>query len=340
MMKRTILAAMLCSAAGMAAAENLVVAGFGGNIQDDLMKTLWQPAAEAAGIQLTSQTHDGLAAVRVQVQSGNPGIDVVHLGAEDCALGEVENLFEPLDYGIIDAKGVPEKQKGKDWVGINSYSVVLAWRKDKFGDNPPQSWADFWDVEKFPGRRAHGVYPQEMFEIALMSDGVRKEDMYPLDSSRAIERLTQIQPDINVWWTSGAQSAQLLADGEVDMEAIWSSRVVGIINNGAPVDFTYQDAVLGTGCLAIVKGSKHLEAAQKFVAGSVSPEIQARIPEMMPYYSPPNKEAYALSKADPSVLAASNTSPDNAARQLSLDFGWWSQNMAEMVEEYRMLIGQ
>lgn len=339
-MKTTIFAVLLCSAAGMAAAEDLVIAGFGGNVQADLMKTLWEPAAQQAGVNLTEQTHDGLAAVRVQVQSGNPGIDVVHLGAEDCARGQVENLFEPLDYNIINAKGVSDKQKGKDWVGINSYSVVLAWRKDKFGDNPPKNWADFWDIEKFPGRRALSVYPQEMFEIALMSDGVAKNDMYPLDSARAIKRLAQIQPDINVWWTSGAQSAQLIADGEVDMEAIWSSRVVGVIKNGAPVDFTYQDAVLGTGCLAIVKGTKNLDAAQKFVAGSVSPEIQARIPEMMPYYSPPNTEAYALSKADPEVLATSNASKENAAKQVLLDFDWWSENMSDMVEEYRMLIGQ
>lgn len=325
---------------GAVLAEDIIVAGFGGNVQEDLAKTLWTPAAEALGATLLQQSHDGLGAIRVQVQSGNPGWDVVHLGAEDCAAGAREGLFEPLDYNVIDAAGVPAGQKADNWVGINSYSVVLAWRKDKYGDKHPTNWADFWNTTDFPGRRALSVYPQEMFEIASMADGVAKDAMYPLDYARALASLEKIKPEISVWWTTGAQSAQLLADGEVDMEAIWSSRVVGVIKNGAPVEFTYQDAVLGTGCLAILKGTKKLELAEKFVGQSVSPALQARIPELMPYYSPTNVDAYALAKVSPEVLAESNATPENAAKQVALDFDWWAENMADMVEEYRVLIGQ
>lgn len=331
---------MACLLSGTAMAQSIIVSGLGGKVQEDLAKTLWAPAAEALGAKLLQQSHDGLGAIRVQVQSGNPGWDVVHLGAEDCATGQQEGLFEPIDYTVVKAEGVPGRQKGASWVGINSYSVVLAWRTDKYGDNPPRNWADFWNTKDFPGRRSLSVYPFEMFEIALMADGVAKDAMYPLDYKRALAALERIKPDISVWWTTGAQSAQLIADGEVDMEAIWSSRVVGVIENGAPVGFTYQDAVLGTGCLAILKGTKNPALAQKFVALSVSPEVQARIPELMPYYSPTNRDAYALSKAGPETLAQSNASPENAAKQVSLDFTWWAGNMTDMVEEYRMLIGQ
>src|ERR687894_107636 len=65
------------------AADTLTIAGFGGNLQADLRKTIWQPAAEVAGVDLREETHDGLAAVRVQVQSGSPTWDVVHLGADE-----------------------------------------------------------------------------------------------------------------------------------------------------------------------------------------------------------------------------------------------------------------
>jgi spermidine/putrescine-binding protein len=30
----------------------------------------------------------------------------------------------------------------------------MAWQTDKYKDNPPQNWADFWNVDKFPGARA------------------------------------------------------------------------------------------------------------------------------------------------------------------------------------------
>lgn len=341
-MKKMVMAAGLVSMAfvGGAQAEELTVAGFGGKVQEDLASTLWLPAAEANGITLRQETHDGTAGVRVQVQSGNPGWDVVHLGADQCAVGAKEGLYEPLDYSVISTDGVPAAAHGDNWIGINSYSVVLAYRTDKFGDNPPKNWADFWNVDAYPGRRALGVYPQEMMEIALMADGVEKDALYPLDVDRALESLEKIQPHIDVWWTSGAQSAQLIADGEVDMLAIWGSRVTGVINNGAPVEYTYQDGILGNGCLAILKGSKHVAAAQKFIASVISPEMQARIPELMPYYGPTNQKAFDHANVSDEVLKASNTSPENAGKQVVIDVTWWADHASEVQEDYKMMMVQ
>lgn len=341
-MQKTILAAGLISIAalGAAQAQEITIAGFGGKVQEDLGKTLWQPAADQVGLTLRQESHDGLAGVRVQIQSGSPSWDLVHLGGDECAVGAKEGLFEPLDFTTIDASGVPDGAKGDAWIGINSYSVVLAWRTDTYGDNPPRDWKDFWDVEKFPGRRSLGSIPQETMEIALLADGVAKADLYPLDVQRALGSLSKIQPDIDVWWTSGAQSAQLLADGEVDMLAIWGSRVAGVIADGAPVAYTYDDGIIGVGCLAVLKGAPHAAEAQKFIAAVVSPELQARIPEMMPYYGPTNVKAFALSKAPAEVLAESNTAPENAARQVPINAGWWADNAAEVQEEFRMTVVQ
>lgn len=339
-MKRnaSMIAVALACAAGTASAQELTIAGFGGKVQEDLASTLWMPAAEAAGITLRQESHDGMAGVRVQVQSGNPGWDIVHMGADQCAVGEKAGIFEPLDYDVIDAAGVPDAAKGNNWIGINSYSVVLAYNTEKYGDTPPQNWADFWNTEDFPGRRSLGVYPQEMMEIALLADGVAKEDLYPLDTDRAFDALARIQPSIDVWWTSGAQSAQLVADGEVDMLAIWGSRVTGVIDNGAPVAFTYEQGILGNGCLAVLKGSDNVEAAQAFIAGVVAPETQARIPEMMPYYGPTNQMAFEVGNFSEEVLAASNTAPDNAEKQVIIDVTWWADNAPMVQEDYKMMM--
>ncbi|MBW6417035.1 ABC transporter substrate-binding protein [Celeribacter sp. PS-C1] len=334
----SMLALGLVFATSAVSAQELTIAGFGGKVQEDLSRTLWQPAAEAAGLTLRQESHDGMAGVRVQVQSGNPGWDIVHMGADQCAVGEKAGIFEPLDYNVIDASGVPDEAKGDNWIGINSYSVVLAYNTEKYGDNPPQSWSDFWDTETFPGRRSLGVYPQEMMEIALMADGVAKEDLYPLDTDRALDALSRIQPSIDVWWTSGAQSAQLVADGEVDMLAIWGSRVTGVIENGAPVAFTYNQGILGNGCLAVLKGSDNVEAAQRFIAGVVAPETQADIPKMMPYYGPTNQKAFEVGNFSEEVLAASNTAPENAAKQVIIDVNWWADNAPLVQEDYKMMM--
>lgn len=330
--------ALLMGSGALAAGETLTIAGYGGNLQKDLRATLWQPAADAAGVQLSEETHDGLASVRVQVQSGTPTWDVVHMGADECSVGGKEDLFEPLDFNVIKTEGFDKKAYGEHWIATNTYSVVLAWRTDVYKDKHPTSWKDFWDVKAFPGRRALGNLPAETMEISLLGAGVAKDSLYPLDTKLSLERLKEIKPDIAVWWSSGAQSAQLIKDKEVDMLAIWGSRVASVIADGAPVAFTYQDGVLGYGCLAILKGSKHVAAAQKFISGVVAPEIQARIPEMMPYYGPTNDLAFKVGKFSPDVLAKSNMSPENRNKQVFIDANWWRDNLSKVNEDYSLLM--
>lgn len=327
----------LMAASPALAQTKLTIAGFGGNLQTDLRKTLWQPAADKVGVSLREETHDGLAAVRVQVQSGKPSWNMVHLGADECAVGGKEGLFEPIDYKTVDAEGVPDGALGQTWVAINSYSVVLGWRTAKYGQNPPRNWQDFWNVKDFPGRRSLGKFPQEMLEIALLGDGVPRDKLYPLDTKRALAALERIKPDIAVWWASGAQSAQLIKDGEVDMLAIWGSRMINVIKDGAPVEFTYQDGILGYGCLAILKGSSDVPASQKFIGQVVSPDIQSRIVEMMDYYGPVNSRAFEFKSFDPAILAKSNTSPENTKKQVILDVNWWRDHNIEVREAYNTL---
>lgn len=333
-------AALLASAATYASAADkiaLTIAGYGGNLQTDLRKTIWQPAADAADVELREETHDGLAAVRVQVQSGSPTWDVVHLGADECAVGGKEGLFEPIDYKVVSTDGFDKRAYGDHWIATNTYSVVLAWRTDIYKDKKPQTWKDFWDVQGFPGRRALSALPQEMLEIALLADGVEKDKLYPLDTKRALASLEKIKGNVAAWWSSGAQSAQLIKDGEVDMMAIYGSRVASVIKDGAPVEFTYQDALLGYGCLAILKGSTHVAEAQKFIAGVVKPETQARIPEMMPYYGPANTKAFEIKTFAQEVIAQSNMSPENLKKQVSLDMNWWRDNEALVREDFSLL---
>jgi len=324
--------------AAVFAQETLTIAGFGGSFQEDLRRALWQPAADAVGIKLREETHDGLAAVRVQVQSGSPTWDVVHVGAEDCAIGGKQGLFEPLDYSIVSTEGYNAHGYGEHWIAINTYSVMLAWRTDVYPpERAPRNWQDFWNVRDFPGRRALSAYPQEMLEIALLADGADRNNLYPLDVARAFASLEKIKPHVGVWWSSGAQSGQLLKDGEVDMTVIWSSRNYAVVADGAPVNFTYQDAILGYGCLAILKGAPHAAKAQQFIAGVASAEIQARIPELMPYSGPANARAFAVKTFSPDMLRTSNASPENASVQVPINANWWRDNNEEVQEDYSLL---
>lgn len=320
-------------------ADQVTVSGYGGNLQEALIETLWKPSAEKAGLTLRTESHDGQPSVRLQVQSGKPSWDAIHIGANDCAALSGQGLFEPLDYSVIDADGVSERARGKDWIATNSYSVVMGWRTDKFKEGP-KTWKEFWDLEKFPGRRAMSVAPDEMLEVALLADGVPKDQLYPLDIERGLASMEKIKPSVAVWWTSGAQSSQLIKDGEVDLIAIWSSRIESVVQDKAPVAYTYEDGLLGYGCMAILKGAKNIAGAQKLIANTVSAEIQARIPTMMGYYGPTNDKAFEQGNFSAAVLSQSNMSPDNRAKQTLMDPSWWGEHVMDVQEDYKDLISR
>ena len=334
-------AAVLIGSAQIAAAQDSVTfAGFGGQYQGSVRKALFDPAGKKLGVKVREESHSGLASVRVQVQSGKPGWDIVQLGEADCARGQSEGLFEPLDYSKIDTTGIAPQARGTAYIGSNYVSTVLAWQKDKYKDKPPRNWKDFWDAKAFPGRRAMHIYPQESMEVALLADGVDKDKLYPLDADRALASLAKLKPSIDVFWQSGAQASQLLKDGEVDMMVIWGSRVASVLADGAPVDFTYDQALLGFGCFGIPKGAANAAAAQRMIAQMVTPEIQANIPDVLPYYGPINERAFSVKQFSAEALEKANSSPQNKDRQAPLQPAWWADNIARVQERYQALIAK
>ena len=322
-----------------AQSAKLTISGVGGDIQKEISKTVWQPAAEKAGVSIREESNDGtLAQIRLQVQSGKPGWDIVNLGSADCAVGASDGLFEPIDYKVVNVDGIQQEWRAANWVGMSTYSVVLAWNTEKYKAKPPRNWVDFWNVGDFPGRRGLSSAPSETLEIALLGDGVQKEELYPLDVKRALASISKLRKDVAVWYATGAQSAQLIKDGEVDMIAIYGSRVASVLKDGAPISYTFQDGVLSTICMAIVKGSRNLAASQRFVAEALTPAIQARIPTMMPYYGPVNTKAYEVGKFSPEILAQSNIAPVNKVKQVALKVDWWRDHIKEVAGPFKQLI--
>lgn len=317
------------------AEPKITFASYGGTYQQKIVESLFAPAAKELNLTVLNETHKGIASVRVQVESGSPTWDIVQLGSEECAIGEKLGLFENLDSSIMDFEGIPKSARGKAWVGSNFYSIVLAWQKDKYPNKPPTSWKDFWDVENFPGTRSLPAFASGTIEAALMADGVRRDKLYPIDVKRGIGTIKRIAPHITVWWTSGAQSAQLLRDGEVDMIMTWGSRVAAALADGANIDFTYHDGILGVGCFAIPKGAPNAQLAQQMVSLMISPNIQANIPEVLQYYGPVNLKAFEVKAFSKDALEKSNSSPENAAKQIIFDADWWRDNQLKLKVDER-----
>jgi putative spermidine/putrescine transport system substrate-binding protein len=305
------------------AQEAVTYATDGGAILDAMSPALLKPAEKSLGIRvITDANADRYPALKAQVASGRPIWDVVDFSAGYCARGVIEGLLEPLDYTKIpNAASVPAAFKDEHSVGLSAYATVLAYNTEKFGDNGPKSWADFWDVKKFPGRRALRNYARPMLEIALLADGVAPDKLYPLDVDRAYAKLKEIKPNIAVWWTSGAETTQLLVDGEVDMLPLWDGRVSAALKEGAPAKFTRNQAIMENTCLAVPKGTQHKDNAMKLINSLLDAKGQAAW--VKEYTTGPLNTEFAK-YVDSSRLKDLTTAPDNLAVQVPLSAAWWA----------------
>ncbi len=327
--------AMLASIASHAFAEDITFVSQGGAYQEAQTKAILEPAAKKLGLTLKQDSSPkAYPIIKTQVQSGKVTWDVVDLPTGDCIRGVEEGLFEKLDLALIpNAAQLPAELKDDYSVGYISYSTVLAYRTDAFDeDSAPKTWADFWDTKKYPGQRSLRNLPRPTLEIALLADGVPADKLYPMDVERAFRKLEEIKPEIATWWTSGGQSAQLISDGEVDMIQAWNGRISAVQQAGAPVAFDYNQGILETNSLCVLKGTPHKDAAMKFVNEAIDAKLQAALP-MLIDYGPLNPEAFKAGVIPDERAAQLPSSPQNMSRQALLSAKWWASEEGIKAEE-------
>jgi len=338
----TTAAAALLASVAMAQDKSVTIASWGGSYQAAQSDALFKPASAATGVTVKEETYGGMSDVRLQVQTGAVTLDIVASGSGSAARAAEEGLLEKLDYTVIDVSTFYPQLYTDYCVGGDVFSTVYAWNTATYGDAGPQSWADFWDVEKFPGKRAYRGKVAGALEPALMADGVAPEDVYKvLDSEegimRAIDKIRQLKPHIDVFWSSGAQHAQLMKDGEVDMTTGWNGRFDVAAKDGAKVAYSFNQALLDYDCFAIPKGAPNKDTAMAFLAEISKPEYQANLPLYITY-GPTNKAAYALATVGEDVLKALPSHPDNAALQLPVSLEWYAKWETKAAELYDAML--
>ena len=107
------------------------------------------------GLTIAEESYGGISDVRLKVQAGAVTWDIIDTGSGGGARGGVEGILEPLDYDMIDISNFLAGTALSHCVGTITFSTVLAYNTETYSGDTPQSWADFWDVEKFPGKRSY-----------------------------------------------------------------------------------------------------------------------------------------------------------------------------------------
>ena len=325
--------AVLGGLAPASAQQTMTISSWGGAYQKAQREAWFNVVEKELGITIKEDTTSGIADVRAQVASGRPTWDLVQQGNYSCALLDKEGKVEKIDPAVLAVDGIADNMKGAGWISNLVYSAALAWNDAKYKDKKPSGWADMWDVKTFPGGRTMRRSPVYNLEAALIADGVPMDKLYPLDVERAMKKLKEIRSNVTVWWASGAQSAQVLKDGDVDMAQIWNGRAQDLAKAGAKIGLTFNQQMLLTDCWVIPKGAPNRDLAMKAIQIMSRPEVQARI-ALFINYGPANTKAYDTGIIKPEVAAALPSSPENAKKGFVLDANYWASNLDELTKKF------
>ena len=335
-------AALVLGATQAAAAAEMVFVSWGGAYQDAIRNAWIKPFAEKTGIEVLEENDPETAKLKAMIDTGTVTWDVVTDGGVGFVRGIQQGLFEKLDPAVVDVSHVYPEAKSEYGVPSEVFSTNFAFSTQAFPDGGPQpaSWADFWDVEKFPGKRAVYASPNGVIEAALMADGVPPGEVYQVlatkeGQDRAFAMIEKLKPHVAVWWTSGAQPVQALGSGEVVMANGWNGRFQNGIKEGLPIRQVWNGALAEVGYFMVVKGAPHREAAMDFLKWVISPEAQARFHEFISY-GPTTPKAWDLIPQE--RWADLPSSPENLAKSVWVSVPWWAENDAKIAERYQATV--
>lgn len=331
------LAVLIIAAVAMQAqAESLTVISFGGTNKDAQDKAFYKPFIAAGKGNIEAGEYNGeMARIRAMVETGQIGWDVVELETPELKRGCEEGLFETLDWSKLGGKtDLIPAAVSECGAGIFVWSTVLTYDAQKLKKGPT-SWADFWDVKTYPGKRALRKSAKYTLEIALMADGVKREDVYnvlatPEGVDRAFKKLDRLKPYVQ-WWESGAQPLQWLVSGDVVMSSAYNGRIGAAQDEGHDFKIVWDNALYDLDNWAIVKGSKHKALAEQFIAFANQPENQKVYAENIPY-GPVNIKTSPL--LDPARLAKLPTAPDNLAVSVQVDSDFWLEHGEDLEQRF------
>jgi putative spermidine/putrescine transport system substrate-binding protein len=323
------------AAALPAAAQQITVVNFGGANGNAQKKAFYEPF-EKKGTKVVAVEYNGeQAKIKAMVETKNVTWDVVEVESPDVARGCDEGLFEPLDWSKVGAKGdfVPAAVT-ECGVGVFVWSTVMAYDADKL-KTAPQTWADFWDTKKIPGKRGLRKGARYNLEFALMADGVKPADVYKVlatkeGADRAFKKLGELKPSIQ-WWEAGAQPPQFLVAGDVVMSTAYNGRIDAANREGRKLKISWTGGIYDLDYWVIPKGTPNKAKALEFIAFASTPEAQAVYAQNIAYGPTNNK---ALAKLDAKTLADLPTAPANAKDSLQFNIKFWADQGEQLEKRF------
>lgn len=334
---------------GSALADAVTVVSWGGSYGKAQDAALFTDASKNSGIAINRESGASMSKVMLQVESGAVTWDLVVTGSGGAAAAAAKGALEKIDFDVVDVSNFLENTYTDYCIGSDVFATVFAWNTGKYGEpgssGAPNSWADFWDVKKYPGTRSIRLNNVDgVLEPAVMAMGVAPDKVYEFLSSeggidKAIDKIRELKDHISVYWKSGAMQAQLMKDEEVDFITGWNGRFDNAKKDGAVVGYTFNQALRDYDCFAMPKGAPNKDLAMKFLGEISKAEYQANLPFHITY-GPTNKKAYEVTTAPKELIEALPSHPKNFSKMLAVSLDWYANNRETALEKYMEFLSE
>jgi putative spermidine/putrescine transport system substrate-binding protein len=312
------------------ASEQLVVTSWGGAYRQAVETNWIQPFTKETGIPITVIDNSDLAKVKAQVMSGNIEWDVIDATGSQATAGSKDGLWEPIDRSLFDVADL-SMPLSPDYVPVYAGAGVVAWDAKRHPDGQhPTDYKEFWDAKTFPGRRGLRTRVSETLEMALLADGVKPAELYPLDVERGFKSLDRIKPFVRKWIETTPQTVSLVESGEIDFSYTYIGRVEAARQTGSTVTYSIKATMSYPEYLTVVKKTRNREAAMKFVAFCTRPDRQAALADAF-YYTPSSRKAVALMRPEISKTMSSIMKSPNHVLGNDL---WWRDRFVELQKRF------
>jgi len=260
------------NAPGSAAEGPIVVANWGGLASEAHQAAYLDPYTAQTGVKVQQVDAPGLFVARTEAQAkaSNVQWDIL----ESITDSDADHL---ADAGLLDPMPPDVKARlttslGKDNVTDYGYhsgttAMLIVCNTDRVAVCP-QTMQEFWDIKKFPEKRAIiGVNPVYPITAAQMALGVPRDQVAstPIDLDATFKKLEELRPAVSVFYTTVDQGTQVLQQGEADMAIFYATRIYADLLPQGNYKAVWTDGVLAQGTSVVLKDAPHKAAAWKLL---------------------------------------------------------------------------
>lgn len=319
---------------GGATDQPVVVASWGGTFDEGLQQAYFDAFTEETGIEVVIATADTARFIAMN-EAGASEWNSIDSGGPLISDWAEEGYLDELPEGVSRSDLVENDVVADHVAGAYLNSFVIVYREDAYPE-APQGWADFWDVEKFPGKRAISNYYEGIAEAAVLADGVTPEDVYPLDLDRAFEKLDELKPNITV--VDGfAALRQAIQTGQVDMALLPSGSAATSVMDTPGLAISWEQNILSVGGFPISSTGPNPGGYAQLVEFMQDPERQAEFTNISFYGSAMSEAAEFI---DPEILPYTTTYEENFNKAVKPDYEWLADNVDEYVDRFSEWLAQ